>query len=222
MNRIFALFAALTAIIFIQSATAQNTVKDFDGNTYKTVVLGSQTWMAENLKTTHYQNGNAIPNVIDPKQWGKLTSGAYCTYNNCSAEGNDTSGIFLYNWHTVVDSRKMCPVDYHVPTDAEWTTLINFLGGDKVAGGKMKESGTTHWKTPNNGATNESGLTVIPFGARSLKGSFKNIGTTAGFWSSTEYETLNAWHRNLNFTYPFIMRDINAKAVGLSVRCIKD
>jgi uncharacterized protein (TIGR02145 family) len=222
MKRKIFLITILVTIVLSNKISAQNTVKDIDGNIYKTVILGTQTWMAENLKTRHYQNGNEIPNITDPKQWGKLTSGAYCTYNNCNAPGNDTSGIFLYNWYTVVDSRKMCPTGWHIPTDNDWTTLINYLGGDKVAGGKMKESGTLHWKTPNNGATNESGLTVLPFGARSLKGTFKNIGTTAGFWSSTEYESLNAWHRNLNFTYPFVMRDINAKAVGLSVRCLKD
>lgn len=222
MKNIVIAFFVFSFFVILSTSTAQSVVKDIDGNTYKTIKLGNQEWFAENLKVKHYQNGDAIPNLTDSKQWGKATTGAYCTYNNCTSVGNDTANILLYNWYTVVDNRKMCPLGWHVPTDADWTILITFLGGDKVAGGKMKEAGTIHWKAPNNGATNESGFTALPFGARSLKGSFKNIGTTGGFWSSTEYETLNGWHRNLNFSYPFIMRDINAKAVGLSVRCVKD
>jgi uncharacterized protein (TIGR02145 family) len=222
MKHLTLFFLAIILLVSVSASFAQNEVKDFDNNVYKTVQIGTQLWMAENLKVMHYRNGDPIPNVTDNKEWGKLKTGAYCNYNNCNDPKNDTFNVRLYNWHTVNDPRNLCPAGWHVPTDAEWTTLINFLGSDKIAGGNMKETGTTHWAAPNAGATNSSGFTALPSGARSLKGGFKHIGNTGGYWTSTEYETLNAWHRNMSFSYPFIVRDINAKAVGLSIRCMKN
>lgn len=138
------------------------TVTDYDGNVYQTVLIGDQCWMMENLKVTHYRNGDPIPHVTDGVTWGNLTSGAYCNYNN--DEGNVATYGRLYNWYAVDDSRNIAPAGWHVPSDAEWQTLVDYLGGDAVAGGKMKEAGTTHWASPNTGATNESGFTALPGG----------------------------------------------------------
>jgi uncharacterized protein (TIGR02145 family) len=139
-----------------------NTVTDIDGNIYHTVTIGTQVWMVENLKTTKYRNGDPIPNVTG-NAWAALTTGAYCWYNNDAATYKATYGA-LYNWYAVADSRNIAPTGWHVPTDAEWTTLTTFLGGESVAGGKLKETGTNHWTSPNTGATNETGFTALPGG----------------------------------------------------------
>ncbi len=139
------------------------TMTDQDGNTYKTITIGTQTWMAENLKTTKYRNGDPIPNVTDISEWYHLTTGAYCDYIN--TPGSDVTYGKLYNWHTVADSRNIAPTGWHVPSDAEWAILIEYLGGSDVAGGKLKETGTTHWYNPTTEATNESGFTGLPGGS---------------------------------------------------------
>jgi uncharacterized protein (TIGR02145 family) len=196
------------------------TVTDVDGNVYKTVKIGTQWWMAENLKTIHYRNGVSVPNVTDNTQWSNLTTGAYCDYNNISS--NSTIYGKLYNWYAVVDSRNLCPTGWHIPTDAEWTTLITYLGGDGVAGGKLKETGTVHWLSPNTGATNEKGFNALPGGASNSNGSFSGI-TYGGFWwSSTEYTVTDAWHSNMLYGTSNVYRVSSSKAGGLSVRCVKD
>jgi len=151
------------------------TVTDIDGNCYRTVTIGTQVWMAENLKVTHDCNGEAIPNVTDGATWAGLTAGAYCEYNN------DVNNVATYgrlnNWYAVADSRNISPAGWHVASDAEWQTLSIFLGGDAIAGGKMKETGTTHWYSPNTGATNESGFSALPGGYRaSGNGPYENMG----------------------------------------------
>jgi len=137
-------------------------VTDIDGNEYATIQIGTQVWMAENLRTTKYCNGDPIPNVTDSLQWVNLATGAWAHNNNYSQYENLYGK--LYNWYAVDDSRNICPCNWHVPTDAEWTTLIDYLGGEGVAGGKMKSTGTQYWLSPNTDATNESGFSGLPGG----------------------------------------------------------
>jgi len=196
------------------------TVTDIDGNVYQTVTIGTQVWMAENLKVTHYRNGDPIPNVTDNTEWQGLSTGAYCNYDN--DEHNVATYGRFYNWYAVDDSRNIAPEGWHVPSDAEWQTLVDFLGGDAVAGGKMKEAGYTHWLSPNTGATNESGFTALPDGYRNYLGTFNYIGYDAYFWSSTvDYGSI-AWARLLNYNYSVVYRYHNVNRSGYSVRCVKD
>jgi uncharacterized protein (TIGR02145 family) len=197
-----------------------NMVTDIDGNVYETVTIGSQVWMAENLKVTHYRNGDAIPNVTDGTTWSESSSGAYCEYNN-DINNVATYGR-LYNWFAINDSRNIAPAGWHVPTDAEWQTLVDYLGGNTVAGGKLKESGTSHWYSPNTGATNESGFSGLPGGCRTNYGNYGSIGTYAFFWSATEDNSNYAWYCYLNCSNSEVYRVNSNKHYGFSVRCVKD
>ncbi|MBA7544886.1 hypothetical protein ES705_37247 [subsurface metagenome] len=163
--------------------TSTATVTDYEGNVYQTITIGSQEWMCENLKLTKYADGTAIPLVTNSTEWGNLTTPGYYWYNNDEPTYANTYGA-LYNWYTV-EKGNLCPTGWHVPTDAEWTTLTDYLGGASVAGGKLKETGTAHWSYPNTGATNESGFTALPGGGRSLNGTFGYVGSSGGWWSST-------------------------------------
>jgi uncharacterized protein (TIGR02145 family) len=192
---------------------------DFDGNAYPTFQIGTQVWMAENLRVTHYRNGDAIPNVTDGGAWAALTTGAYCWYNN-SQSTNAKYGA-LYNWHAVDDSRGLCPVGWHEPTDAEWTTLTTYLGGLTVAGGKMK-SVSALWNSPNADATNNSGFSGLPGGYRYNNGYFYDIGDVGFWWSSTEYGSEIAWSRQLSHATPNVYPMELSKLSGLSVRCLRD
>ena len=185
-----------------------------------TIVIGTQQWMRENLDVLTYRNGDIIPQVTDPTAWAALTTGAWCYYNNDVANG----AIYgkLYNWYAVNDPRGLAPTGWHVPTDDEWTTLSTTLGGDAVAGGKMKVAGTTRWTTPNTGATNESGFAGLPGGNRYNNGAFYNVGSTGSWWSSTEGSTTNAWSRFLFYDGVNIDRNNMNKKFGFSVRCLRD
>jgi len=196
------------------------TITDIDGNVYKTVKIGTQVWMAENLKVTHYRNGAPIPNVTDNTAWSNLTTGAYCNSDNSP----DNAVVYgrLYNWYAVTDSRNLAPIGWHVPSDAEWQTLINYLGGDDVAGGKIKEAGTTHWSSPNTGATNESGFTALPGGYRGYYGYFYLLGDYATFWSSAEDGSSHAWYRRLHYDTATVDRVPDGKQYGFSVRLVRD
>lgn len=194
-------------------------VADIDGNEYSIVKIGNQYWMASNLKTTRYRNGDPIANVMDYTAWQALTTGAWCDYDNSSNNGSEYG--HLYNWYAVNDSRNIAPAGWHVPTDAEWDVLINYLGGSNVAGGKMKEAGNTHWAMTNYGATNESGFTALPAGFSNSRG--WNITTYAYFWSSTEYNSTQAWYRVLQNEVASVLRTYNnTKNLGFSIRCIRD
>ncbi|MBW6492799.1 MAG: fibrobacter succinogenes major paralogous domain-containing protein [Lentimicrobium sp.] len=199
---------------------AGETVTDIDGNVYKTVVIGTQTWMAENLKTTKYRNGDQIPNVTDGTAWGNLSTGAYGNYNNDL--NNSTTFGRLYNWYAINDSRNICPVGWHIPTNAEWQILEAFLGGVSAAGGKLKEAGITHWSSPNTGANNESGFTGLPGGIRGVFGSYSNKGDYGYFWTATENSSWYAWNRYLYTFGNEVTISSEDKRSGLSVRCIKD
>ena len=193
----------------------------FNGYTYSSIVLGNgQEWMAENLRTTTYANGDPIPNVTDNTQWQNLTTGAWAHYNNDSQYENPYGK--LYNWYAVDDSRNVCPTGWHVPSDAEWTVLSDYLGGEAVAGGKMKSTGTAYWFTPNTDATNESGFSGLPGGKRNDYGTFDNVGLSGDWWSSTEVGTYDAWYRLLNYYFGFVSRLYNNRTNGYSVRCLRD
>ena len=200
------------------TATVPTSVTDIDANTYPVVVIGNQIWMAENLKTTKYNNGTTISLVTDNTAWNNLTTAAYCWYNNDETTYKNTYGA-LYNWYTV-NTGNLCPTGWHVPTDTEWTTLTDYLGGLSVAGGKLKETGTTHWTTPNTGATNETGFTALPSGYRF--GSFRSIGVSSYWWSATEYDATNARYRGLAYNASEVNSLNYIKELGYSVRCLRD
>lgn len=195
------------------------TITDIDGNVYNTVTIGSQIWMKENLKVSKYRNGSAIPTGLSDSLWINTSSGAYAIYNNNAA--NNTTYGKLYNWFAVADPRGLCPAGWHVPTDAEWTTLENFLGGQTVAGGKMK-SVSSLWQSPNTGATNESGFSGLPGGYRYFNGSYNSIGDYGYWWSSTEYSTTDAWARNLDYSNSNSNQYNLIEQNGFSVRCLRD
>jgi uncharacterized protein (TIGR02145 family) len=197
-----------------------NTVTDIDGNVYNTVTIGTQVWMKENLRVTHYRNGDSIPLITESSAWYLTYTGAYCDYD--SIPPNSSHYGHLYNWYTVVDSRNIAPHGWHVPTNSEWDTLRAYLGGVGVTGGKLKETGTTHWQSPNAGATNESGFTALPCGSRSFDGIFYDTGIMGYWWSTTEQAASYAWMRHLYYNSPAISDCYFAKRCGFSVRCIKD
>jgi len=197
-----------------------------DGDSYETVQIGTQLWMKENLKVTHYNDGTAIPTGHSNWEWGNLSTDAYAIYddNTSNAEiyGN------LYNWYAVDDSMGICPEGWHVPSYEEWGILTDYLGG--AAGGKMKEAGTEHWNSPNTGATNESGFTGLPAGYRSngdgviIEGDYGYMGSLGYFWSSTETNSYDVWHLTLNYNnsnvaqYSYLLN----RRIGFSVRCLGD
>ncbi len=194
------------------------TVTDMEGNVYKTVTIGDQTWMAENLKSTKYNDGTDITLVTVDTTWGSLTTEGYCWYNNDEANKNLFGA--LYNWEAV-NSGKLAPEGYHVPTDAEWTALATFLGGNEVAGGKLKA--IDGWSDPNISADNSTGFTAMPGGYRDNKsGKFFNNTRYGFWWTATQSTTTNGWYRGLGFDYTYLNKFGYDKGDGMSVRCIKN
>jgi uncharacterized protein (TIGR02145 family) len=225
------LVAEVDSIVFIDTTTYDDStsidnpityidsVVDIDGNFYHAVAIGTQVWMAENLRTTKYRDGSPIPNVTDSSVWILTTEGAYCNYNNDTTHSN-TYGR-LYNWYAVIDTRNIAPEGWHVPTQDEWNTLVQFLGGGAVAGGKLKETGTAHWNSPNRGATNAYGFSGLGAGTRLTI--FSGIGQEGTYWNASIWaETKDPWVTSLFYN------SMGAGAIsydehnGLSVRCIKD
>jgi uncharacterized protein (TIGR02145 family) len=208
-------------VTFVTTITGiTSTVSDIDGNTYKTIGIGYQMWMAENLKTTKYRDGSDIPTATDNTTWESLTTGAYSWYNN-DINYKNPYGAY-YNFYSVVDSRNLCPLGWHVPTNDEWTTLYTFLGGHDVAGGKLKETGLTHWDFPNTGATNETGFTELPGGARQEFGPFNFIGIYGYYWTSSEFSTLNGYLVGTAYNNGGVWPGNLLKTAGFSIRCLKD
>jgi uncharacterized protein (TIGR02145 family) len=196
-------------------------VTDIEGNTYKTIQIGNQVWMAENLRTTKYNDGATIPLVTDNSTWAGLSTPAYCWFDNEQSLYAATYGA-LYNYYAV-ETGKLCPTGWHVPSDAEWSELTSYLGGASVAGGKMKETGTNHWTSPNSGATNESGFTAVPGGIRFITdGTFFAEGDNGRLWSSTANGDYHSWCWGLGYLGAEIGRQGWHKAHGLSVRCLSD
>jgi uncharacterized protein (TIGR02145 family) len=203
-------------------------VTDADGNVYSTVVIGNQKWLVENLKTTKYNNGTPIPNVLPGEDWTSLTTGAYVWYANDEASYKNAYGA-LYNWYAV-NTGKLCPTGWHVPTDAEWTTLTDYAGGWKVAGGKLKSTRTApaaypSWASPNTGATDEYGFSALPGGYRGNydgTGYFYGVGNRGYWWSSTEDAAAHAWSRYMDYDAGYAAPAYGSKRPGLSVRCLRD
>jgi uncharacterized protein (TIGR02145 family) len=201
-------------------------ISDIDGNIYKTVQIGTQLWMGENLKTTKYRNGILIGTTTPP---GLEISGE-STPKYQWAYGYDENYVTtygrLYTWYAVTDTRGLCPTGWHVPSDAEWTALTDLLGGEGVAGGKLKETGTSHWISPNTGATNETGFTALPGGERISNGNCGFLGLGGHWWSSTEQGVTTAWSRFMYNDINYVIRDstmfYSIKRWGYSVRCIMD
>jgi uncharacterized protein (TIGR02145 family) len=210
-----------TTWTFLGSADGYSgNVIDIDGNAYPTVKIGNQEWMAENLRVTHYNNGDAIPNVTDNSVWINLNTGAYCWYNNDETTYKLLYGA-MYNWYAVTDSRNLCPLGWHAPSNTEMATLSTYLGGGSISGGKMKAA--LLWSGSNIGATNSSGFSGLPGGGRGLSGNFENIGYNGNWWTATESNAFDAWYIYLYFnnsTVNWIYNDV--KAFGFSVRCIRN
>ena len=223
----------MDSIIFYKPTTNNNitTVTDASGNTYKTITIGTQTWMAENLRSTKYSDGTTISLITDATQWAanynnNTTLPMMSWYNNDQATHTANKYGALYNWYAVSPitngNKNVCPTGWHVPTDAEWTILIDYLGGSSAAGGKMKSTGTQYWNCPNTGATNEIGFSGLPGGVRIIDGTFGYIGENGNWWSSTETDATHAWDRYLYNTNGTADSDKNYKEYGFSVRCLKD
>ena len=170
----------------------------FTFNTCTEIQIGTQIWMCRNLDVDHYRNGDAIRHAASDADWvdaGEKNEGAWCYYNNSDSLGKIYGK--LYNWHAVNDPRGLAPIGYHVASDAEWTILTNYLGGEEIAGGMLKEAGTAHWNSPNEGATNSSGFSALPGGYRDFKGPFYDLRGNSLWWSATEYTNSSAWYRFL-------------------------
>jgi uncharacterized protein (TIGR02145 family) len=197
------------------------TVTDIDGNVYRTVRIGNQEWMTEDLRTTRYRNGDPLPNITDNTEWENATTGAYCNYDN-NPNNVPTYGR-LYNWYAVNDSRNIAPAGWHVPSNAEWITLVNYVGGSEVAGGKLKEAGTTHWLSPNTGATNKFGFTALPCGYRTSGNlNFLALGVADIMWTSSSINNDSAMTWHMDYNYAWIMGTETNKKEGASIRCVKD
>ena len=188
---------------------------------YSSVTICCQSWMIKNLDVSTYRNGDPIPKVTSNEAWDALTTGAYCYYNNDSTTYAATYGK-LYNWYAVNDPRGLAPEGWHIPSDFEWSTLGNCLGGNAVAGGPMKEIGTSHWNGPNTGATNLSNFTALPGGYRGVNGGFYDVNSYGFLWSSTEGSSNDAWNWSLYYSVDDLFRDGYGKRFGFSVRCLKD
>ena len=195
-------------------------VTDIDNNTYKTIQIDESIWMAENLRVSRYQNGDPIQNISNNTDWKNNNTGALCSYNNNNQ--NDIPYGKLYNWFAVFNSKKICPAGWHIPTDTEWSGLESFLGGNSIAGGKMKSTGTKYWNCPNGGADNSSGFSALPGGKRDADGIFFDINTGGNWWTATDYEPEFALNRTLSYLNGFFEFNGELKSSGFSVRCVKD
>jgi uncharacterized protein (TIGR02145 family) len=200
---------------FFSKKDNNNTVKDIDDNVYRIVTIGTQVWMAEDLKTTRYNDGTPIPNITDNMEWVNFKSGAYCWPNN--DESNKTKFGALYNWYTT--GNKLCPVGWHVSTDKDWETLVDICGGWEIAGGKLKEAGSLHWGLFNIGSTDEFGFTALPTFFRDRNGRFTiSGGNDVGYWCPPRLGNF----RKLNAGLTWIYLAKAAPNEGYCVRCVRD
>ncbi len=223
---------ATTQIVHVYVDSTQlpgNAIADVEGNVYSTVTIGQQRWMSENLRTTHYANGDPIP--YEPNNWSSAQSGIWTTYNN-DANYNALYGK-LYNWYVVMDPRGACPAGWHVPSDGEWQELelnlgmtdaevqiVGSRGADVNAGGKLKS--TVLWNTPNSGANDSTGFHAQAGGVRSTNPNFSSIGTLGSWWSLSELNSNDAWRRTLFFDNAYVNRSSMPKWMGISIRCVED
>ena len=214
---------AVLFIIALPAMILAQNIKDIENNTYDTLTIGTQTWIKQNLRVTKFNDGTNIPMTTENGDWAVPSGPSYCWYNNDETIHKNTYGA-LYNWW-VVDSKSnggknICPAGWHVATNDEWTTLINFLGGEAYAGGKLKD--TLLWKTPNKAATNESGFSALPVGGRDNYGKFNSAGEYGWWWTSTESDAVSALMIGLGFDYSDAGRGADSKKLGNAVRCLKD
>ncbi len=221
----FTTLGNVTSEIHFNPDLNYGTLADIDGNIYKTILIGSQLWMAENLKTTKYNDGVDIPQVIQQTEWNNLTVPGFCYYLNDPDTYKNTYGA-LYNYYTM-NTGKLCPDGWHVPSDNEWSVLTSFLGGDSVSGAKLMETDTIHWVYSSSHITNSSGFTALPGGWRFPSGDFSEMGYEGYFWSSTAYydpiaDFYGVWMRNFYSNSEAIGRGYNHKSIGYSIRCVKD
>ncbi|HEX5111943.1 MAG TPA: fibrobacter succinogenes major paralogous domain-containing protein [Saprospiraceae bacterium] len=184
------------------------------------VWIGCNAWMTKNLDVSKYRNGTNIPLVTNAAIWDTLTTGAYCYFANTSTNGPVYGK--LYNWYAVNDPRGLAPEGWHIPSDFEWTTMINTLGGNNIAGGAMKATGTTNWTIPNLGATNLCNFTAQPGGQRTSTGTFNNKGNYGYWWTNSPASSTTAWSRNLNYNDMQVGGATTDKQSGYSVRCVRD
>jgi uncharacterized protein (TIGR02145 family) len=218
------LVLTIVAFSFFMNCSKDKTTEPKPDN-IPSVKIGNQVWMSKNLDVDTYRNGDHIPEVTDQNEWANLTSGAWCYYDNDPANGKIYGK--LYNWYAVNDPRCLSPDGWHIPTDEEWTVLTDYLGGEEVAGGKLKSTGAIErgdglWYSPNKGATNSSGFSALPGGYRDSNGSFDRL-RIYGYWqSSTESVSSDAWYRFLFCNRAGIARGYNGKGYGFSVRCVRD
>jgi len=197
------------------------TVSDIDGNVYNTVSIGNQVWLGENLKVTKYNNQDPISLVLDDTQWSTETQAAYCYYQGDVSYTNNYGN--LYNWYVVNNSKNVCPTGYHVPSITEWEELITFLGGNAVAGGKLKEIGFAHWLDPNTGADNSSGFTLLPSGWRANNnGFYESLSYMAYVWSSTSVDASSSSIILAGYDSPACYTSDSHIRTGLPIRCLKD
>jgi uncharacterized protein (TIGR02145 family) len=213
--------SAVTYGSVVTFRTNARTVTDYDGNIYHVAKIGNQEWFTENLKVTHFRNGDPITYIEDATAWNLVASGAWCYYEKDPNVVPDYGN--LYNFYAVNDSRNICPEGWHVPTAADWNELISYLGGNQVAGEKMKEKGSDHWMDTNNG-TNESGFTALPGGYRFNDGTYQKIREIGTWWSSDESDSnpQMASYIFIYSEYSSVSMEILYKNVGLSVRCVRD
>lgn len=195
----------------------ESTIVDIDGNNYKTIKIGTQTWMMENLKTTRYRNGSPIPNLADQLSWTSDLAGGYCTYDNNLQNG--TIYGKLYNWYAVHHVNGLAPTGWHIPTEAEWGVLYNYIGGTREAGKKIQDTNPVYWSN-HLIATNESKFSGLPGGSRNANGVFENLSTDGMWWTGTANNLLSVGYDL--YIKGYIERFEKDKKYGFSVRCIKD
>ncbi len=194
------------------------TISDIDGNLYDVIRIGTQLWIAQNLMTTRLNDGTQIELTENAGDWASLDQSGYCWYGNNNANGNIYGA--LYNWNAV-SSEILCPVGWHVASDNDWLTLKDFLGGELIAGGKLKETGTTHWINPNTGASDDYDFTALPGGWRTDAGSFQGLRSNGYWWTSTPIAP-NAWYRHIQNDSEKLFRVYAGHNYGMSVRCVKN
>ncbi|MFM9824657.1 fibrobacter succinogenes major paralogous domain-containing protein [Flavobacterium sp.] len=230
MKKVFLGIILVLIVGCSKEGSSEDSLKDVDGNVYTSITIGKQTWYKENLNVSKYSDGTIIPEVSDPSEWSTLTTGAWSYLDYDSSNGKKIGK--LYNWYAVAGifdtasltdmsiRKKLAPVGNHIPTDAEWTTMINSLGSN--AGSKMKESGTNYWIDTDTDVTNSSLFTGLPGGMCIKKGGFYFAGEFGYWWTSTSINVLTAWNRSLGYNSPYACRSYDDKNYGFSVRFIKD
>jgi uncharacterized protein (TIGR02145 family) len=219
------LLSALLILVFCsggckkEEATGSDPVSDTEGNVYSTITVGSQIWMAENLRATMFNDGTNIALTTDAEKWNNLSGPGYCWYNNDETFRSEYGA--LYNGFTIATG-KICPTGWHVPDKKEWQILSSSLGDSLKAGGKLKEAGTEHWLSPNKGADNSSGFKALPAGIRYFEGTFASIAYSTCFWSATDIASDEEWYAALYYADAALTSNHRNKKHGFSIRCLKD